>query len=315
MAFLKTWPPLLSIFALSPMSAVDGPGTRVVVFFQGCTVNCSWCHSPHSRPFSPVLLFRGNDCQMCKRCAVCTRDVHVFENKKHVVQRENCLFCGKCVEACPKSSASGDGGVLRLPVKTMTSQSLLEQVLPHLSLCDGITLSGGEALLQDETLAFLKLCKENNIHICVETSGLLDRRLYERACPFVDLWLFGTRVLTENNSVFHTEKLMENARLLKKLSKNIIPVIPMVPDVMNREDALSQANLILEAIEAAEVQLNPWNRCYDLYYAFSGIKCSFPKPSDEKIEKCEAEIRDFFTKKSYKFIERGKHEQPCKETL
>jgi len=243
---------------------------------------------------------------MCGRCsAVCTRNVHSFKNGKHIVQRENCLQCGKCVYACPNSSAYNEGGVLRLPTKTMTPQSLMEQVLPSLSLCDGITLSGGEALLQDETFQFLKLCKENKIHICVETSGLLDSGLYERAFPFIDAWLFGMRVLTDNNSIFHIEKILENARLIKKLSKNIIPVIPMIPNVMNRGDTLSQLILILNVIEAVEIQLNPWNRFYDLYYAFSGIKCAFPQPTDDEIFICETEIRDFFRKKGYKFTERG----------
>ena len=297
---------LLSIFGISPMSDVDGPGTRVVVFFQGCSVNCAWCHSPHSRPACSPLLFREKDCSMCGRCvAACSRNVHRFKNGKHIVQRENCLQCGKCIEACPNSSAYREGGVLSLPTKMMTPQSLMEQVLPHLSLCDGVTLSGGEALLQEQTFHFLKLCKKNGVHTCVETSGLLDSSRYEQACPFVDIWLFGTRVLTDNNSVFHTEKLMENARLLKKTSKKIIPVIPMVPDVMNREDTLSQIILVLKTIETNEIQLNPWNRSFDLYYSFSGIKCAFSRPSDDKIAICETEIRDFFKKKGYKFTERG----------
>ena len=213
-------------------------------------------------------------------------------------------MCGKCIDECPNSSVYREGGVLSLPTKTMTPQSLLNEVLPHLSLCDGITLSGGEALLQDETLLFLRLCKENGAHVCVETSGLLESRRYEQASPFVDVWLFGTRVLTDNNSLFHTEKLMENARLIKKRPQNIIPVIPVVPNVMNRSDALAQIILVLDAIEAVEVQFNPWNRSYDLYYTFSGVKCVFKRPSDDEINMCETEMRDFFKKKGYKFTER-----------
>jgi pyruvate formate lyase activating enzyme len=213
-------------------------------------------------------------------------------------------MCGKCIDECPNSSVYREGGVLSLPTKTMTPQSLLNEVLPHLSLCDGITLSGGEALLQDETLLFLRLCKEKGVHVCVETSGLLESRRYEQASLFVDVWLFGTRVLTDNNSLFHTEKLIENARLIKKRPQNIIPVIPMVPNVMNRSDALAQIILVLEAIEAVEVQFNPWNRSYDLYYAFSGVKCAFKRPSDDEIDMCETEMRDFFKKKGYKFTER-----------
>ena len=288
------------------MSAVDGPGTRVVVFFQGCGINCAWCHSPHSRFLCSPLLFHEHDCSMCMRCqAACGQNVHKFENGKHIVRREFCRQCGRCIDECPNSSVYKESGVLRLPTKRLTSEALLTQVLPHLSLCDGITLSGGEALLQDEALQFLRLCKDNGIHTCVETSGLLESSRYAQAIQLVDVWLFGMRVLTDNNSDFHTEKLIANARLIKSVTESIIPVIPLVPGVMNRSDVLAQIILVLNVLKAAEIQLNPWNRSYDIYYTASGVEPEFPRPSDEAIEKCETEVRAFLLAKGYKFTERS----------
>jgi pyruvate formate lyase activating enzyme len=239
------------------------------------------------------------------RChAACGQNVHRFENGKHFVFREFCRQCGKCVDACPNSSVYKESGVLRLPTKKMTAQSLLTQILPHLSLCDGVTLSGGEALLQDEAVEFLRLCKESGIHTCVETSGLLESARYAQAVPLVDIWLFGMRVLTANNSDFHTEKLAANARLVRNVTENIIPVIPLVPGVMNRSDVLAQIILALDVIGAAEIQLNPWNRSYDVYYTASGIEPVFPRPSDEAIEQCEAEVRAFFIAKGFNIVRR-----------
>lgn len=34
-------------------SAVDGPGNRALVFLQGCSFNCAYCHNPETRP--PVV--------------------------------------------------------------------------------------------------------------------------------------------------------------------------------------------------------------------------------------------------------------------
>ncbi len=45
--------PLGRVARLLGMSAVDGPGNRAVVFLQGCSFDCAYCHNPETRP--PVV--------------------------------------------------------------------------------------------------------------------------------------------------------------------------------------------------------------------------------------------------------------------
>ncbi|MFQ5329523.1 MAG: 4Fe-4S single cluster domain-containing protein [Thermodesulfobacteriota bacterium] len=47
----------INIHSVIPLSQVNGPGSRMVVFFQGCGHNCSGCFNPATHPFHEVNRF------------------------------------------------------------------------------------------------------------------------------------------------------------------------------------------------------------------------------------------------------------------
>ncbi len=46
---------LLNLHAVIPVSAVNGPGLRMVIFFQGCRRGCANCFNPATHPFVTSL--------------------------------------------------------------------------------------------------------------------------------------------------------------------------------------------------------------------------------------------------------------------
>lgn len=47
--------PALNLHAIIPSSSVNGPGRRLVIFFQGCRRNCAGCFNPQTHPFNANL--------------------------------------------------------------------------------------------------------------------------------------------------------------------------------------------------------------------------------------------------------------------
>ena len=48
---------IINIHAVIPASRVNGPGSRMVVYFQGCSRRCALCFNPETHPFEQRCLF------------------------------------------------------------------------------------------------------------------------------------------------------------------------------------------------------------------------------------------------------------------
>lgn len=267
--------PDLYYFNINWLSETDGPGKRLVLFLQGCNLNCSWCHSPHSRPIESPLLYFDSICLKCKRCIeTCNNKVHSFINDQHIINRDNCSRCGKCIEACPQSSFYKQSGALILPTQRIDVDTLFEKIKPHLELLKdegGITFSGGEALLQSKALAILaKKCKESGIHTALETSGVIPTKYIQNLYPFIDTWLVGMRLLTGSSKLKskNLEKSIHKtlAFLTQKPSADIIIRIPVIPDYTTSDNYLITVNKILKEYQIKKIDLLPYNPDSDLYY-------------------------------------------------
>lgn len=199
------------------------------------------------------------------------------------------------------------GSALYLPPSPLNVSGLFGQIEPYIRLAGqsgGITLSGGEALLQPEAAEeLLKRCKEKNYHTAVETSGLLPLATYEKVLPLVDLWLLGMRLTTGNRAERHYRHMDDVLTLLQGSNAAILPRIPLVPGFFDREEVLVPVISLLRRHSIETVCLNPWNRDYALYYDQSGLPLRMAPPTPIEIEECEAKITSLFTHSNFTFYE------------
>lgn len=234
-----------TIMEIQRFSIHDGPGIRTTVFFKGCHMRCLWCHNPESHEALPELMFFDNKCIGCGKCMeLCHKNAHSIVEGKHVFQLSYCRTCDKkalCAENCAAQA-------IKLCGQEFTAEELMEQVLLDKSFYQtegGVTLSGGEALLQTEFLTeFLPLCKENEISVCMDTTLNLPFETWEKLLPWIDIFLVDIKFLEEKKHMEYTKTeghyVKEN---LIRLSDLKIPVILRMPIVAGINDTKEELEL------------------------------------------------------------------------
>lgn len=220
------------IFEIKRFAVHDGNGIRTTVFFKGCPLKCVWCHNPEGLDFKPQLAFYENKCVSCGECGkVCAQNAHTFPEGLHVFDRSQCIACGKCEAVCPRSALTLYGKEVTIDELMPT---LLEDADFYRTSGGGVTLSGGECLLQADFCAgLLKRLKENGISTAVDTCGYVPKASIQKVMPYTDVFLYDVKAFDEQVHIQctgHSNKLiLEN---LKEIDAAGIPVeirIPYVP--------------------------------------------------------------------------------------
>lgn len=217
----------------------------------------------------------------------------------------------RCKWCCNPESQSGKiqtmivNGEEKITGRDVIVEEVMEEVLKDIAHFrrsgGGLTLSGGECLMQPEfASALLQAAKDAGITTAIETTSFAPFEIIEdKILPFVDTYMMDIK---HTNSAKHklftsqpNERILSNAKKIAASGANLIirtPVIPTFNDTP--EEILEIAQFARSLSGVKKHHLLPYHRLGSDKYAELGrdyLLSHIEPPSNEKMEELAAVAR------------------------
>ena len=245
-----------TIFDVKEFSIHDGPGGRTTVFLKGCPLRCRWCHNPEGLSVLPQLMKKT---KICVHCGICKKKCEHLECKPFDV----------CIHSCPN-------GALSISGKTIDSAELAEKLkinkAIYESLGGGITISGGEPLLQADFVCDLAE-KLSGIHMAIQTSGYAETEIYKRVISKFSYVMQDIKLFDETEHIKYTgvsnKRILKNIEWLKCSGKKFVFRIPMIPNITDTEENIAAIKKITDGYN---IEFLKYNNLAPAKYEMLGMK-------------------------------------------
>ncbi len=289
----------------------DGPGIRTTVFLKGCSLRCKWCSNPESIHVKPEIAYNPKKCIGARACGRCLKDpcapgaFYVIDGPDDTV-RVNWELADDSGEAC---AAACPTGALYLFGQPMTVDQVLDEVEQDSTFYDqsggGITVSGGECLLQpDFTAALLAGAHERGFTTAIETAGNVPWEFMAKVVPHVDTMLHDHKLTDpERHKKWcgaDNSRIRENFKRAYETFPNtkFIARTPLIPGVNDDEEHIrSVLAFIRPHPNVINYELLPYHRFGESKYGFLGRVYEledFTSPTPESVHHLRAIIDEAF---------------------
>ncbi len=193
--------------------------------------------------------------------------------------------------------------------KQVTVDDILPELLEDIEFFrqsgGGITLSGGEVMLQAEGAAALaKRLKEQGVAVLIDTAGCVPFQQFERTTPYVDGYLFDFKTADAKKYLDiggDLEQVEYNISGLLQTDTTLHIRIPLIPNFNTDTASIDAICAHLSKIGIKQVELLPFHRLGSAKYAALGKRYLYEHISPltpQQIDKIQQQYKKYFIVKT-----------------
>ena len=251
------------IFNIERYAVHDGHGIRTLVFLKGCPLRCLWCANPEGQSPEPDLLYAEVDCIGCGACVeVCPQEALQLDGGGLVRDDSRCRICGLCVGECYAQA-------LQLDSRLMSVDEVMTEVKKDMRFYrrsgGGVTLSGGEPVLQKEfAAAILKACREEFLSTAIETCGHYPWEHMAALLPWLHQVFYDVKHISpqvhERLTGRDNELILANLRRLAVSDVELVVRVPIIPGLNDEDENIAGiARMVKGLSERCSMELLPYH--------------------------------------------------------
>lgn len=292
----------------------DGPGVRTTVFVKGCSLQCKWCSNPESIHSELQVSYDKKECLGAKKCGRCMgtafpSGLFTPESEKDDRMKVDWTrikeWDAENAYLCPTGAISTYG-------KAVTAKEVIDEVDQDYTFYTGskggITVSGGEPLLQPEfTAALLMLAHKHGYTTAIESAFNVPWENVEKVLPHVDTVIHDIKHIEpeehKNWTGVRNDRILENLKKAYETypEKMFVARTPLIPGVNDSEEVIDKIlAFILPHKNVVNYELMPYHRLGLGKYDSIGkeYEMSEIKPPDEAfVRKLREKIKLAFIKR------------------